>query len=159
MALLGGVLLNVVYADKPSRQVNVTQHPIENGESVADHVERRPLSLSISGLITGKDAAQRLAKLEDFQKKAVLLTYTHRVRLDNLVIESFDSDHGKETKGGLLFSMRLVKVRLSQASPVKGMKLPERVRNKPTGDKGRQQPKEGPPQPADPPKYGYWMGR
>jgi len=149
MALLGGVLLNVVYADKPDRQTTVSQHPIEDGNSVADHVERKPLVLSISGVVTGPDAASRLTKLEDMQKKGQLLTYTNRVRYDNMVIESFGTEHGKEVANGFLFSMTLVRVRIMQSSPVKGMALPQRVQSKPVTNKGRQQTKKGPPSPME----------
>lgn len=149
MALLGGVLLDVVYSDKPTRQTTATQHPIENGESIADHIERKPTTLSISGVILGPDAAARLTKLEDMQKKGQLLTYTNRVRYDNMVIQSFDTDHGKETKNGFIFSMSLIRVIVAKPSPVAGMALPQRVAAKPVANKGRQQTVKSQPTAAD----------
>jgi hypothetical protein len=145
MPYLGGVYLNTVYSDKPSRSVRTTDHPIEQGESIVDHIERIPVTISISGVVTGPDAAARLAKLEDLQNKGALLTYTHRVKYDNVIIEKFDSDHGKEVAGGFTFSMTLKRVRMVKAAPIKVMKLPQRVQAKKVTNKGRQQTKKGQP--------------
>lgn len=145
MALLGGVLLDVVTSDDSDRTSQVTQKATEEAESFADHVKHNPTTLSISGYVLGDDAAARLTKLEDFQKKATLLTYVHRLKFDNLVIESFGSNHGVEVRNGFAFNMRLVRVRFTKPSPIKGMALPQRVQAKSVSNKGRQQVKTGQP--------------
>jgi hypothetical protein len=138
MALLGGVLLSVS-SDNPDRQSTVTQHEIESGENIADHVSHMPYTLNISGVVVGPDAAARLTKLEDIQRKGMPVQYVNRVKYDNVVIQSFGSDHGVATRNGFLFNMTLVRVRTTQASPVQTMKLPQRVQAKTVTNKGRQQ--------------------
>lgn len=138
MALLGGVLLSVS-SDMPDRQSTITQHELESGENIADHVSHMPYTLTISGIVAGDDAAARLTKLEDIQRKAIPVQYINRVKYENVVIQSFGSDHGTATRNGFLFNMTLVRVKTTQATPVQAMSLPQRVQAKPVTNKGRQQ--------------------
>lgn len=147
MAMLGDVFLDVVYADAPGRSSTVTSKPIEEGETIADHVEIAPLVLNISGVVVGDDADSRLARLETMWQEKELLTYTNRVKYDNLVIERFNSDHGVEVRNGFAFSFVLRRVKIVAASTVVGLRLPEKAQLSKVQNKGRQQTRQGTPTP------------
>lgn len=59
-ALLGDIELTVVISDEPTSEVEVTEKPVERGQDVADHVKKKPDTLSISGVVVGDDAASKL---------------------------------------------------------------------------------------------------
>ena len=68
-AKLGDIILDTVYDEHPKYSVNVTEHPIEDGQSIADHVERESDKMDISGILTGPEASAKLSKLIRYQNK------------------------------------------------------------------------------------------
>lgn len=130
MAQLGQVFLNAVYADAPSRSVKITSRAVESGESVTDHVQKEQTSFSISGIITGKDSVTRMKKLEKYMYSGQVLNYTNRITASSVVIESFGSNHGVETKGGFTFDITLKQIKIAKATTVKTLVLPKSVRVK-----------------------------
>lgn len=139
MAMLGGVYLDVVYSEKPERSVKTTDHPVESGQPLVDHVERQPYVLNLTGLITGSDAAARLKKIENLQDSGTPVTYVHRNGVSNVIIETFNTVHDSSTAGGFSFTMSLKKIRVALATPVQAMKLPTASQVKAVANKGQQQ--------------------
>lgn len=139
MAMLGGVLLDVVYSEKPERSVKSTDHPVESGEPIVDHVEKQPYVLNITGLITGKDAAARLKKLERLQESGTTMSYTHRNGVSNVILETFNTVHDVDTAGGFTFTIKLKKIRIALATPVEAMTLPTKSQVAAVANKGIQQ--------------------
>lgn len=134
-AKLGDIILDTVYSENPKYGVKVTEHPIEDGESIADHVERETDKMDLSGVLTGPDASARLLKLMSYQKQGKLLNYVYRNGWADVVIESFNTTHDVDVKGGLKFSMTLVKVRIAKPSV-----LAEGMQTKAVSSAGRKQP-------------------
>lgn len=134
-AKLGDIILDTVYSENPKYGVKVTEHPIEDGESIADHVERETDKMDLSGVLTGPDASARLLKLMSYQKQGKLLDYVYRNGWYNVVIESFNTTHDVDVKGGLKFSMTLVAVRIAKPSV-----LAEAMQTKSVSSAGRKQP-------------------
>lgn len=139
MAQLGGVFLDVVYNEKPERSVKTTDHPVESGEPIVDHVEKQPYVLNLTGVVTGADAPARLRKLEQYQEDGEPLTYTHRNGVSNVIIESFNSVHDNTLAGAFSFTIRLKRIRIALASPVAVMKVSVKTQAAPVGNKGLQQ--------------------
>lgn len=139
MAQLGAVYLDAVYSDQPKRAVKTTDHPLETGEAVTDHVQLDPLTIGITGIIVGSDASVRMKRLEEYQKKGTLLTYVNRISAVGVIILNFDSTHGKDVGNGFTFSMTLKRMKVSQATPIKEMSLPVRTQVKEVTNKGVQQ--------------------
>ncbi|WP_411501370.1 phage baseplate protein [Bacillus thuringiensis] len=134
-AKLGDIILDTVYSENPKYGVKVTEHPIEDGESIADHVERETDKMDLSGVLTGPDAPARLIKILSYQKQGKLLNYVYRNGWFNVVIESFNTTHDVDVKGGLKFSMTLVQVRIAKPSV-----LAEAMQTKAVSSAGRKQP-------------------
>ncbi|MDR4987157.1 hypothetical protein RGU74_27050 [Bacillus cereus] len=134
-AKLGDIILDTVYSENPKYGVKVTDHPIEYGESIADHVEKETDKMDLSGVLTGPDASARLIKLISYQKQGKLLDYVYRNGWSNVVIESLNTTHDVDVKGGLKFSMTLVAVRIAKPSV-----LAEAMQTKSVSSAGRKQP-------------------
>lgn len=142
MATLGGIFLNVVYDDTPQYSVKASEHPIEDSENIVDHVNRNAVKMSISGVVTGDDAAQKETALIEHMEKGSLLKYVHRTTLANVIITDFQPKYDKEITNGFKFSMSLLQIRLSKAMIIKPMSIPVKKQTKAVTKKGRQQKKK-----------------
>jgi hypothetical protein len=139
-AMLGEIQLDNVSNEKVNRSINSTDHPIEDGFSITDHIERNPKTLDISGVITGVDAAYRSSKLERYMNEAELLKYTYRNSFVGVIIEKFNSGHGVKVYGGFTFDMSLKLVRTVSKAKVVNISTPVKKVVAKTVSKGRQQP-------------------
>lgn len=141
MPLLGDIFLNTVYVDNPNRGVTATEHPIESGEDITDHISKKPVTMSISGVVTGADASQRLNKLKEYMGKGKMLKFSNRTQLNNVIIISLNTTHDVEVKGGFKFDIELRQIRIANASEVVGLKLPVKRQTAKVTKKGIQQKK------------------
>lgn len=142
MAQLGDVYIDVVYSEKPEGSVKSTDHPVESGEPLVDHIEQQPDTLNLTGVITGTDAPARLRKLEQYRKGGEVLTYTHRNGMNNVIIESFNRVHDNTVAGGFTFTMRLKQIRIALSSPITVMAVNTKAQAAPVANKGQQQPQQ-----------------
>lgn len=127
-ATLGALTLDIVEYESIREDNIITDHPVEEGENVSDHARNEPTYIYIGGVMT-EEAANKLQQLKQYRKDRTLLTYTGRNIYNNLVIERFGREHGKENRYGYSFNMTLKRIRISKA---KREALPNR---------GKQQPK------------------
>jgi len=148
LAKLGDIFLNTVYEEKPDKGVKISDHPIEDGSNITDHVQREPLKMNISGVVAGSDASTRLSKLKAAMDKGQRLKYVYRNVFDNVVIESLQTTHDVETKGAFKFTMTLKQIQIAQKATVIKLK-------KPVTSGGRKQPAK----PSTPPKKVYVVVR
>ena len=139
MAQLGDVFLNTVYEEKVDNRINSTDHPVEEGVNIVDHVEREPLILSISGIVTGEDASARKLKLQQYANNGTILNYRYRNKVDNVIIESFQTTHPKSIKGGFSFDITLKQIRVAKPSLLTDLSKELRVQIAMVGNAGRVQ--------------------
>lgn len=99
MPRLGDVILNVVYSEDRDKQVTTTDHPIESGLSITDHVIKEPVKISLSGVCTGTDATTRLQKLERYAEEGRRLTYVGRYYATNMLIEGISTTKDVSVSG------------------------------------------------------------
>lgn len=128
-ATLGAVTLDIVESESIREDNIITDHPVEKGENVSDHARNEPTYIDISGVMT-EEAANKLQQLKQYRKDRTILTYTGRNIYDNLVIERFGREHGKQNRYGYSFNITLKRIRIATA---KREALPNR---------GKQQPKK-----------------
>ena len=48
--------LDVVIDERPEYNTEVSEHPIEDGASVSDHVALRPIQIAMNGVVAGEGA-------------------------------------------------------------------------------------------------------
>ena len=117
-----------------------TSHPVEEGIDITDHVQRKPVELSISGKIVDHGdtkASDILAKLKALQKSGSLIYYLGRNSMTNMQIQSFSTSHPYTIWGGCDFSMILKEVRIAKPAYV------EKVTDTSVTNAGTQQVQKG----------------
>lgn len=140
MAMLGDVFLNNVKQEQPDRSVKSTDNPVEGGVDVTDHTQRKPETMSIEGVVTGPDAANKLAQLKYHQDNGDLLKYVYRNVKTNVIIKDFSTTHDAEVLGGFKFDMTLKEIRIAKPSIVKDLDKNTKAQVGENGNKGQQQP-------------------
>lgn len=120
MALLNGLYINVV-DENMEDDVEVTSHPVEQGADIADHVNVRGDSLSLSGNIVNTEsmaAHEILNQIQSWKKNKTLVRYEGRNWGENYIIASCATSHPNTVKGGCTFTMKLTRIRIARNSYV-----------------------------------------
>lgn len=116
-ALLGNVMLDIVEPETVNMRNSITEHPVETGQRITDHVRSEADEITITGACVGSDAFEKLRTLRDYRTNANILIYTHRNVFAGMVIESLDTVHRKGNRLGFDFSIKLKRVRIVSATP------------------------------------------
>lgn len=115
MAKINGLYIFVIDESKDFG-VDATEHPVETGVDITDHVKRKAIEMSISGEIVGKDAASTMSRLKQMHQNGTLCKYVGRTTLSNCLITDFSISHPHTIWGGCSFSMTLKEVRIASTS-------------------------------------------
>lgn len=139
MILIGGYEIDVAVTETYSRSADPTPHPVEEGAEVTDHVITRPLSISLScivsdtpigdlatrrqasgllvgglegGFVPSDDAHRFLNELMDSREP---FTYQgSRGTFDNMVITNLSEPHSARTGDSLRFEAVLQQILIVQ---------------------------------------------
>ena len=121
MSTLNGLYI-FVSDEQKSYSVNVTEHPVEKGIDVTDHVKNNGVTLNLTGEIVGKNADSVLSKIRKMQTSGTLCNYSGRTILSNCLIVEFSTSHPNTIWGGCEFSMTLKEIRTASTSYKTGKK-------------------------------------
>ena len=114
MVKIGNVVVNVGTEEEVDKSNTITDYPIEDGSVVSDNSERKPILLSISGMIKGVGAFKKLQQLRKYSDDAEIITYLGRNSLNDCLIESITTSHGNNVKGGFTFTATLKQVLIAE---------------------------------------------
>lgn len=106
---LGDVIFTSTTGESTSMSNNVTNKAIEGG-TVSDHVENKPLTMNITGIIVGDDCQEKLETIRDYTSNGDLLRYVGCDTANNMVISSFNTDRSVSLKGGVAFTLALQEI-------------------------------------------------
>ena len=141
------LVLDASISEQLSERVVVTEHPVESGADVADHVRQMPITLRIEGLLTdfplpaggrgafsafadrrepgavGRSAFlyELLSTLRD--SATVLAVHTGAGVFGSMVIESLDRTRDRTMSGAIRFTMSLKQVRVFYSQAVAPAKI------------------------------------
>lgn len=115
MATINGLYVFVA-SEELSMSVDVTEHVVESGIDIADHVRRRAFTLSISGEIVGQNADSINSQLKKLQSNGAVVKYSGRNITTNCIITDFSTSHPNTIWGGCEFSMTLKEIRTAATS-------------------------------------------
>lgn len=115
MATINGLYV-FVEDENLSYGVEVTEHTVEKGIAISDHVKPRAIRLSLKGEIVGKNAASVLAKLRTMHQGGTLCKYVGRVTLGSCLIEELNTTQTHSIWGGYAFNITLKEVRTASTS-------------------------------------------
>lgn len=136
MPYLGDILIDVIESEELDESSSTTDHALEDGEQITDHVESDPIVLSISGVIIDP-SDEKLLKLREYRQKGEILNYNYRSRLETVLITSFKPKKDKDIKDGYSFSMTLKQIRMAKAPNVIRVSVPVKKQVKPVSKVGK----------------------
>lgn len=140
LAKFGDVEIDVLFDESVSYDIQVTEHPVEKGVDIVDHVKERAFTMSISGAFTGKDAWQKLRRLKQLKSERQPQTYAGRNLMHNMIISDLSTSHPVHNKFGADFSMTLTNIKLASKKRFGTKKQASQVEAR--THRGRQQVKE-----------------
>lgn len=144
----GEVVFDAVIDESVNEPSEVTDHPVEEGADVADHVKVKPETIPLNGVIAGDRAEEKLAQLQRFRHERELLTFIGVETFHQVVITNISRKRTAQISDGFELSLTLRKVRISKLKEVK-ISVPAKSVNKTQvkkkTSKGKQQPKKKTP--------------
>jgi hypothetical protein len=114
MPYLGDVFIDSVTSVGLGESSSTTDHALEDGEQISDHVESDPITLKVDGIILDKTDG-KLLKLRNYRQKGEILSFNYMSRLETVVITSFSPKYDASIKDGYAFSMNLKQIKLAKA--------------------------------------------
>ncbi|MBA2878055.1 LysM repeat protein [Anoxybacillus kamchatkensis] len=126
--------------------VTVTDHPVEQGFNISDHIEPETPTIELNAIIirpTFERAQKAVDILESKMYKGERIVYEGKKIYPNFVIQSFKYNRNKNIKNGYNASITLKKVRIAQQSYVPTLPK-ERSQIKPVTNSGRKQTQNKP---------------
>ncbi len=114
MPMLGDVLIDAAREERVQYRNTVTEHAVEDGQEIADHLRRQPRTLSLSCTIAGTDWETRYERLKELADGQELLTWVGAELWENMVIESFDPARTVQVANGVRFEITLRQVRVAR---------------------------------------------
>lgn len=117
MAKIGDVIIEVVTDEHEQRMNEITEKPVEDGGEIADHINHKPVELTISFVITGSDAEERRAKLREMCEADEVYTYTDVKNysiFENMTINDLTMETNPNLSNGFSGSMSLKQIQMVQ---------------------------------------------
>jgi hypothetical protein len=169
---LGELMVDAFINEKHMFSSEITEHPIESGSVIGDHIYHLPFSLSIDGIIsntpmnliglTAFDSAKRFLeessndfahiafeKIEElFRKREPITISTSLKTYHNMVLESLHVERGNGNAESLHFTASARQIGIVQQQKIEIPK-PKSERVKPIRKKGFQETKPLAPEQAE----------
>lgn len=143
MPYIKDILIDVITDVGVSESSTSTDHALEDGEQISDHVHSDPITLSLSGTLYG-DHEQKVLKLREFREKGEVFTFDYMTNYGNVIILDFNRDYTSSVKDGFNFTMSLKQIKLAKVAKTVAVKVPVKRQTKTVTKKGRTQPKKTP---------------
>ena len=124
------ITLDVVIEERPEFNNEVSDHPLEDGLSVSDHVALRPISVPMNGVVAGEGAADKIATLRRWRNERHRLRFVGRNIFRNYVIGELQTEHDVSVRDGFRFRLVLQEVRIVKPAVVELVK-PDPVSEEP----------------------------
>jgi LysM repeat protein len=138
MAKLGDI---PVHVEKESFRdsVNATEYAVERGEPFTDHIETKPMELTLSAVIVGRDYTSKVEKLREYMRKGALLRYVGRSTASDVVILDISRDYTADIANGVALSIAVRKIRIAK-SPWAKAPAKQKPSQKPPTRSGKKKP-------------------
>lgn len=139
MAKIGNVEFNVI-SEKRSFPNEVTQHAVEDGADVTDHVRNLQRSFDIDGFVGDNEDPPRVHdQLVQMKEKRKPVDYSGRAVLTHCIIEDFNSNVDVKSRRGFSFSMKITQIKVAKPSTVSLLPVNLKVDVGEVGNAGRVQ--------------------
>ncbi len=132
---IGELVLDAIVSERHNFSSEITEHPVESGSVIADHIYNKPISIDLDCIITNTpmtwvgltvfDSFRRFSagesndfseiafkKIEEiFKKREPITIATSLKSYDNMVLESLSVERGGGTSSSLHFSCTAKQIR------------------------------------------------
>ncbi|MGD9663408.1 MAG: phage baseplate protein [Porticoccaceae bacterium] len=149
-ARYGGVYFDALSEESIEARSEVSEHTIEDGSAISDHVRPQSLGVQVRALLTGPDWQDRYRRLREAERRGVVTTYAGVLEvLENCVIDSLTPHKDAQIANGVELDIRFRQVRIAKLS-TREIRLPDPVtevkpESKPV-EAGKKEPKKETPQ-------------
>lgn len=131
---IGDIIPDVVVEETHSDEMEVTQHPVQQGASISDHAYKKPATLKMSLMFGKNDISTTYQKLLKMQNEAQLVdVITGKRAYKNMILKSLSVTTNKETNTILSVSAELVEVIIVSVTVTN---VPARAKQKNAGKTG-----------------------
>lgn len=141
MPYIKDVWIDVITDVSVSEASSTTDHALEDGEQVSDHVKSEPTTISLTGVILD-DTEQKVLKLREYREKGEIIAYDYMTSLKNMVIIDFGRDYSASIKNGYAFKMTLKQIKMAKVAEYVSVSASVQRQTKKVTNKGRQQTKK-----------------
>lgn len=108
------VEFDAVDPEDTSWPAEVTQYPVESGRNIAEHVQLRPITVDIQGVVAGPEAAHKVFLLRKWRDRRDRVKYVGRNIFSGYVIVALDTEHSRRVRDGFWFEITLEQVRVAK---------------------------------------------
>lgn len=137
------VLIDVITKVSMPESSTTTDHALEDGEQITDHVKSNPITITLNGIMLD-EAEEKVLKLREYREKGEIIDYDYMTALKHVVITDFSRDYSVDIKDGYAFTMTLKQIRVAKVAKFVSMPVPVKQQTKEVSKKGRQQTKKTP---------------
>lgn len=115
MGKLGSVKLTILN-EALSTSIDATTYPVEKGSPITDHIQQKPQTLDIQGVVVGKDYKTKLQTLRDNMRAGKVLKYVGRFTANNVIMLDISDSRKTDMKNGSEISIKLQYIRFATNS-------------------------------------------
>ncbi|UPW82321.1 phage baseplate protein [Lysinibacillus sp. Ag94] len=143
MPYIKDVLIDVITGVSAPESSTTTDHALEDGEQITDHVKSDPSTISLTGIILD-DTEAKVLKLREYREKGEIFDFDYMTSLKHVIITNFNRDYSAKIKDGYAFTMTLKQIKTAKVAKFVSVSVPIKQQTKPVSKKGRQQTKKTP---------------
>lgn len=143
MPYIKDVLIDVITKVSMPESSTTTDHALEDGEQITDHVKNNPITITLTGVILDETEAKVL-KLREYREKGTIIDFDYMTKLNHMVITDFNRDYEARVKDGYAFTMTLKQIKVGKVAKFVSVSIQVKKQTKAVTKKGRQQTKKTP---------------
>lgn len=141
MPYIKDVLIDVITDVSIPESSTTTDHALEDGEQITDHVKANPTTITIKGIMLD-EAESKVLKLRKYREDGEIIDFDYMASLPHCVITDFSRDYSAKNKDGYAFTMTLKQIKVVKVSRYVAVSLPVKKQTKKVTNKGRKQTKK-----------------
>lgn len=105
--------MDAVVDENPTMSADVTDHPVEKGQDISDHMQEKPATMKVSGSIVN-ESPEKLEMLRNYMRDATLLKYVGRNIFADVVLINLNTKHNANNAMGFDYDITLKRVRIAK---------------------------------------------
>lgn len=120
MAYLTGTRRVYLFVSEESNAtaIKASEHSVEQGVDITDHVRPDAETVSLTGVISGRNHKSIVALIKSWEKAGTTVRYSGRTKLSQCLVSDFSPGYSKDIENGCSFTMTLRRIRIARPAYV-----------------------------------------